>query len=117
MSNSLPDRVAITDPVLLRIDGVLQDNRRIEQCFIGLASVLFLVGITAIVVAIVRGQFAWSLPSVFTSVFILYPLKRIEKIRRKNIALATAPALIQMLPPEKAAEELQKLIGTLYGDE
>ncbi|MEE9443232.1 MAG: hypothetical protein V3V99_11270 [candidate division Zixibacteria bacterium] len=110
--------VEIMDNTILnRIDQVLKDNRRTETCLIWLAIILFLCGIAGIVTALVRGEFAWSIPSAFTSAFIYYPLRRIERIRRKNIALATAPALIDKLPTDKAAEELQNLIHSLYGDE
>jgi hypothetical protein len=46
---------------------------------------------------------------------LYYPLQEIRELRRKNIALATAPALISLLPKNKAAEEIQKLIENLFG--
>ena len=78
---------------------------------------LFSTGIACFVVALVNGQFAWSTPSAITTGLLYWPLREIKDIREKNIALATAPTLITQLPKAKAAEEIQKLLQTLYGVE
>ena len=105
------------DKTLARIDTVLRQNRQIEWTYIVLTVLLFLVGIGCIVTAIVSGQLIWSTPSAVTTGLLYSPLKEIKNIRRKNIALATAPALITMLPTESAATEIQKLLETLYQDD
>ena len=102
--------------VLSRIDVVLRDNKRIEWLYIGLTSLLFGAGISCFVAAFVSGQYAWGTPSVVTTGLLYWPLKEIKELRQKNIALATAPMLITQLPRAKAAEELQKLLQTLYGE-
>lgn len=106
-----------TDEILSRIDDVLRDNKRIEWTYIFLTVVLFGTGISCFVVALVSGQFAWSTPSVITTALLHWPLKEIKSIRQKNIALATVPMLITQLPKAKAAEEMQKLLQTLYGED
>jgi len=102
------------EETLARIDGVLKDNKRIEWIYISLTVALFLCGIACIGFALVTGKLAWSTPSAVTTGLLYWPLKEIKILRRKNIALATAPALITMLPKPKAAEEIQKLLQTLY---
>ena len=98
-----------------RIDNVLRDNRRIEWTYIGLTGALFCTGISCFIVALYTGYFAWSTPSAITTALLYWPLREIKQMRNKNIALATAPVLITQLPPDKAAEEIQKLLHNLYG--
>jgi len=105
-----------TGEILLRIDGVLKENRRIENVYIIFTIALFVCGIACIVMALVTEKFAWSAPSVVTTTLLYKPLQEIKELRRKNIALATAPILITLLPRQKAAEEIQKLLQALYGD-
>ena len=104
-----------TGETLSRIDEVLNLNRRIEWTYIILTVVLFLAGITCIIMALVTGKYLWSTPSAVTTGLLYYPLREIKDIRQKNIALATAPILISQLPPDKAAEQIQKLLEQLYG--
>ena len=107
--------VAIED-ILNRIDIVLKENRRVEWTYISLTIVLFGCGISCFIVALITGHFAWSTPSALTTGLLHFPLEQIKDIRKKNIALATAPMLINQLPKAKAAEEIQKLLQTLYGE-
>ncbi|MEL7613678.1 MULTISPECIES: hypothetical protein [Halomonadaceae] len=104
-----------TDDILSRIDSVLRENKRIEWTYILLTVVLFVTGIACFVTALITGQFAWSTPSAITTGLLYWPLKEIKEVRNKNIALATAPVLITQLPKAKAAEEIQKLLQSLYG--
>jgi len=104
-----------TEEILARVDDVLKQNKRIEWTYIFLTVLLFGTGIACFVVALITGKFAWSTPSAITTGLLYWPLKEIKDIRQKNIALATAPALITLLPRAKAAEEIQKLLQTLYG--
>lgn len=108
--------MATIDDVLSRIDIVLTENKRIEWTYIILTIVLFGTGIACFIVALVVGQFAWSAPSVITTGLLHWPLKEIKSIRSKNIVLATAPILITQLPKGKAAEEIQKLLQSMYGE-
>jgi len=109
--------MASTAEILKRIDDVLLDNKRIESLYIILTVILFGTGITCFISALMTGQYLWSTPSAVTTGLLYWPLKEIKEIRRKNIALATAPVLITQLPRAKAAEEIQKLLQTLYGRE
>lgn len=106
--------LARTENILSRIDLVIKQNKRIEWTYIICSLMLFGVGIACIVLALVTKNFAWSTPSVVTTALLYKPLREIKAIRMKNIALATVPMLITQLPKEKAAEEIQKLISSLY---
>lgn len=103
-----------SDPVLDRIDQVLRDNRRVETLFIVLASVLFLLGIAVFIVALAIREFIWASPSVITTALLYWPMNQIRRIRRENIALATAPVLIERLPPAEAAAQIQRMLEKLF---
>ena len=106
-----------TSDITTRIDEVLRQNKRVEWTYISLTVLLFLTGIACFISALVSGEFLWSTPSAITTSLLYWPLKEIKRIRQKNIALATAPVLITQLPKTKAAEEIQKLLQTLYGED
>lgn len=108
------DHSVNADPVLERIDQVLRDNRRIETLFIGLAVILFLLGIAAVILALVTGKLVLASPSVVTTLLLYWPMKQIRTIRRENIALATAPALISRLPDVEAAAQIQRILENLF---
>lgn len=100
--------------ILQRIDDVLKENKNLQWCFVVLTVGLFLCGIFAISLAIYKQEFVWTIPSVFTTLFLKWPIENIIKIRDKNIALATVPALVTKLSPEDTTKEIQKLIEKLY---
>jgi hypothetical protein len=104
------------DQIITRIDEVHKQNKTTENLLLLGTSVLFICGIICFILAIAKQQFAWGTPPVVTTALLYYPLKEIKELRRKNIALATAPALISQLPKAKAAEEIQKLIQNLFGN-
>lgn len=105
-----------TDEILSRVDSVLKENRKTEWIYIGLTAILFLSGIGCLISAIVTRAYVWATPSMVTTWLLRWPLQEIKDIRKKNIALATAPMLITQLPSDKAAEEIQKLLGVLYAE-
>ena len=104
------------EQIIKRIDDVHKQNRTTEILLLVGTSVLFLCGIVCFILAIVKQEYAWGAPPVITTGLLYFPLKEIKELRRKNIALATAPALISTLPKAKAAEEISKLIQNLFGN-
>lgn len=102
------------DPILCRIDQVLLDNRRTETIFISLAVVLFLLGIGTLLAALITNRLLWATPSAVTTGLLYWPMRQIRRIRRENIALATAPALISRLPAVEAAAEIQRMLEKLF---
>lgn len=118
VSPALSDPSSITTPEMLdRIDVVLRANTSSYWVFVVLAVILFLSGITAILVAVFSGKMEWSVPSVVTTLLLKFPFDKIMEIRSKNIVLATVPILITQLPSEEAAKALQRLIDSLYPHE
>jgi hypothetical protein len=93
-----------------RIDAVLASNRRAEQVVIGMSIMIFLIGVALIIIGIVGKLPAVYVPSLIIEAFLYWPINKILKIRKENIALAAAPALIATLPPEQAAKEMVKLL-------
>ncbi len=105
------------EQILERVDEVHKQNKTTEVLLLIGTSILFLSGITCFILAIVKQEFAWGSPPIITTGLLYFPLKEIKLLRKKNIALATAPALISLLPKAKAAEEIQKLIQNLFGND
>ena len=101
------------DRTLSRIDAVLQSNRRELLTSITFVALLFVAGIACLVAAILDGRYGWSIPPIITTALLHWPLRAIRDIRRKNIALAIAPALIELLPADEAIDEIRRLLRTL----
>ena len=104
------------EQIIKRIDDVHKQNRTTEILLLVGTATLFVCGITCFIFAIVKQEYAWGTPPIITTGLLYFPLKEIKDLRRKNIALATAPALISTLPKAKAAEEISKLIQNLFGN-
>lgn len=75
---------------------------------------LFFVGIGGVISAILSGAYLWSVPSGVVSIFLKQPLAQLLAIRRQNIALALAPALIRELPAPEAVMNIQRMLDTLF---
>ena len=104
------------EQIIKRIDEVHKQNRTTEILLLVGTAVLFACGITCFILAIVKQEYAWGAPPLVTTGLLYFPLKEIKDLRKKNIALATAPALISTLPKAKAAEEISKLLQNLFGN-
>jgi hypothetical protein len=108
--------MAETENILARIDDVIKANKRSEWLFCILLVILFLVGIGSIICAIISKEYVWTTPSLLTTCLLKWPLKEIRCMRIKNIALATAPMLIDKLPPKDATKEIQKMLTRLFDE-
>jgi len=104
------------EQIIKRVDEVHKQNRTTEILLLVGTALLFACGITCFVFAIVKQEYAWGAPPIVTTALLYFPLKEIKDLRKKNIALATAPALISTLPKAKAAEEISKLLQNLFGN-
>lgn len=98
-----------------RIDLVLAQNRRAEQIAVGMSIMIFLLGVGLIITAIVTESAIIGAPAVVLQAFLYWPINKILTIRKENIALAAAPALIASLPPKQAAAEMVKLLEKVNG--
>lgn len=96
-----------------RIDDVLDRNKIHEIAIMVMAGFIFLLGLTTLIYGIYTGTVLIIAPSTLITAFLYWPISRINKIRRENIALAAIPSLIAALPPDEAARELIKLLDKL----
>ena len=94
----------------LRIDQALERGKRSEQLVIGLSVMIFGLGTAFLIVAAVLGSIVVAAPAVLIEALLYWPIRQILRMRKENIALACAPALIATLPPEQAAGEMVKLL-------
>lgn len=99
------------------VQAVIDKNNRTELALLIGTSSLFILGAVSVVAALVQGQFLWTIPSAAISAFLIWPIKRIERLRNRNIAITASATLIQSLPPAAAAKEIQKLLEKLFDKE
>ena len=105
--------MAVQDPnahINKRIDEALERGRQSEAVVIGLSVMIFLLGAGLVVVAVATGSPVYAVPALVIEGFLYWPIRQILRLRKQNIALATAPALINTLPPAQAAAEMVKLL-------
>jgi len=103
----------ISSEINKRIDDVLDRNRIHEIAIIVMAGFIFLLGISALSYGIYSNQVLIVAPSTLITACLYWPIGRINRMRKENIALAAIPSLIAALPPEEAARELIKLLDKL----
>lgn len=107
-----------TDPNQLmydRIDDVLTSNKRNEIVVIILSSMIFVIGVVLILVGLAKEQPFIYGASLIIQCLLYWPINKILTIRKENVALAAAPALIATLPPDQAAAEMVKLLEKVNG--
>jgi hypothetical protein len=96
-----------------RVDGALARNTRAEIIVIAMATAIFLVGVSIVIVAYWLKNPYVSAGGAFSQFFLRYPIREILKVRRDNLILETFPAMVSSLPPEKAAVEISKTLRYL----
>jgi hypothetical protein len=103
----------VADPNALinqRIDQALERGKRSEQLVIALSVMIFLLGTALVIAGVALNSAVVAAPSVVIEALLYWPVRQILRIRKENIALACAPALIGTLPPDQAAAEMVKLL-------
>lgn len=103
----------ISDGINKRIDQVLDRNKIHEIAIMVMAGFIFVLGLGALIYGISTNQVLIVAPSTLVTACLYWPIGRINKMRKENIALAAIPSLIAALPPEEAARELVKLLDKL----
>ncbi|OGC51747.1 hypothetical protein A2982_00480 [candidate division WWE3 bacterium RIFCSPLOWO2_01_FULL_39_13] len=98
---------------IARIDLVLDRNVRLVWVVLAMSSVIFIVGAVLLLIGFKNGDWKILTPSALMTGLLYWPINKILTIRKENIQLAVVPALIKTLPPEKAAEQIIKLIEKL----
>jgi hypothetical protein len=108
-----PVSASANELIFERVDQALERGKRSEQLIIALSVMIFLLGAGLIITGIALSSAAVAAPSIVLEAFLYWPIRQIVRIRKENIALATAPALIAALPPGEAATEMVKLLETV----
>jgi hypothetical protein len=93
-----------------RIDHAIAANKRFETVIILLSIGIFIIGFSAFIYGMLKGNVFVVAPSLIITGLLYWPIRKIEKIRKDNIALSVIPSIIKNLPPEEAAKELSKLL-------
>lgn len=101
------------EDAIKRIDQVLQKNLQLVWIVIGMSIGIFFLGFVLFVIGFKNADWRILTPSALITGLLYWPINKILTIRKENIQLAVVPALIRTLPPEKAAEEIIKLIEKL----
>lgn len=101
------------EEAITRIDQVLDRNIRLVWIVTTMSVVIFGIGASLMILGFQSGDWRILAPSALITALLYWPINKILTIRKENIQLAVVPALIKSLPPEKAAEEIIKLIDKL----
>ena len=96
-----------------RIDSVLKRNEQTVWLVVAMSMIIFAIGLILLIIGFNSRDWRVLTPSALMTGLLYWPINKILQIRRENIQLAVVPALIRTLPPEKAAEEIIKLIEKL----
>jgi hypothetical protein len=109
-NNIIDDQI---NEAIQRIDIVLERNIKIFWLVIVMSVFIFAVGTVLMVIGMQSNDWRLLVPSAFITGLLYWPINKIISIRKENIQLAVVPALIRMLPADKAAEQIIKLIENL----
>lgn len=101
------------DAVNRRVDEALAGNRRSEYIVIAMALAIFTLGIAIIIVAYWEKNPYIASIGTLSQVLLLMPIKAVIRIRMANIILQTLPTIIQLLPNDKSALEIQRCMEHL----
>jgi hypothetical protein len=98
-----------------RVDGALKTNKRAESIVLGMATGIFLSGISALAIAYWQQNSYIGGGGVALNGMLYWPIREILKLRRDNLLLQVLPVIIAELPPADAAKEIKKLADHLRG--
>lgn len=96
-----------------RVDRALESNRQAEVIVISMAIGIFSIGIAVILVGYTLENPYVSVGAGVFQLALYWPVYEILKLRRDNIILHVLPALVCSMPPERAADEIEKLLEHL----
>jgi hypothetical protein len=87
-----------------RIDAAIQQNRHGEYTAMALSTLLFLVGLTLLVLGFLQRDFAAIGVGALLDTVVMWPIKNIIALRSQNIRLAVLPGMLDLLPPQEALQ-------------
>ncbi|MEZ5357505.1 MAG: hypothetical protein R3F48_01660 [Candidatus Zixiibacteriota bacterium] len=100
------------DSAIERIDDVLEMHKRTYWIIVFMALVVFVVAISLLVIGVLmESKFILGCSSIISGMY--WAIKKITRIRKEDIYLAVVPRLVRILPPEKASDEIIKMLEGL----
>lgn len=95
-----------------RIDNVLNRHKKTYWIIIFMAMIIFIVAISLLVIGLLmESELILGCSTIIGGMY--WAIKKISRIRKEDIYLAIAPKLARILPPEKASEEIIKMLERL----
>ena len=102
------------DRGLYYINQILDRNQKIVWLVVSMALAIFILGISLLLIGITARDWRILTSSGIITAFLYWPINKILKIRMENIVLLSIALVpIEFLPPEKAAEQLLKIIDRI----
>ena len=98
------------DVVNRRVDKALSANGRAERVIIGLAICIFGLGAASLAFAYWHANPYIAGGTLLLQWFLYWPIREIRQLRRENISLQAVPVLVGNFPPDRAMQEIAKLL-------
>ena len=111
MATSIADP-PVTGKALYCVNQILERNDKIVWILISMALAIFILGISLLLIGVTAKDWRILAPSGIITGLLYWPINMIHKMRVENMVLLLAIALVpfESLPPEKAAEQIGKVI-------
>jgi len=93
-----------------RVDRALRANARAEKIIMGLAVSIFVLGILSIILAYRHTNPYIASGTALLQGFLYWPISAIRQLRRENVSLQVVPVLVESLSPDRAGDEIAKLL-------
>lgn len=93
-----------------RVDQALAANRRAEYIIIGMAILIFILGLTVASIGYSTTNPYITSGAMLFQAALYFPIRRIGRLRRDNLILQTFPVMMAALPADRAADEIVKLL-------
>jgi hypothetical protein len=75
-----------------------------------MASGIFLLGVSSLLFAYWRANPYIATGTIVLQGFLYWPIGEIRQLRRENVSLQATPVLVSSFPPDRAMEEIVKLL-------
>src|SRR5258708_4312716 len=100
------------DPTFVnqRVDEALASNRRTEKVIIAMASAIFILGASVLMLGYWRQNVYVGGATALFQGFLIWPIRETLRLRRENLALQVVPIIVSSLPPREAAIEIRKML-------
>ena len=114
----MPARAVEMDRSLIdsRIERALAANARAERIVVGLGLAIVLGGTVVMGLAYWQLDPAVAAATVLLQCFLWYPVSELRQLRRERRSLQGVPRLVATLPPDRAMDEISRLLAFIRGE-